>query len=474
MALSTSRRWPPDFIEQVEYNGRRLAQLNLAPARIVHALHEYHRLLAPFADSLDAGLRSGITRALEQWYFSVVLTLNNAFYRVAETETHTYQELFRIELESQGLDELLHRMLEVVSRYCRAEAGALYLLDAESGAWLLKAATLGDAPGPGPAERVAGNRELLRRLGKGRCAAAGRGAAKLALRAHWRDIYQTCWSVPLALRGRTAGVMQFGFPRLYEWLPREVELLSAAAERCMLAAEKARLVEDLAAREEEVRRLAEHMLQVEDRERRRISSELHDEAGQSLLCIRLQLEMLEQSAPASCAHLKAGLAEARAVTEKTIVEMRRLISALSPAVLDQLGLAAALRQLAARLRQLHGVRVTLRAPRSEDLPKETGRALYRLVQECLNNVSKHSSAEHVMISIVSADNTVRMCVEDDGAGFHVEEALAKRESFGLAGMSERATLLGGKFHIESQPGSGTRVLIELPIPERRPQPDPEG
>ena len=81
--------------------------------------------------------------------------------------------------------------------------------------------------------------------------------------------------------------MQFGFSKPYEWLPREQELLAAAAERCLMAAEKARLMEDLAAREEQVRQLAEHMLHVEEMERRRISRELHDEAGQSLLCIRL-------------------------------------------------------------------------------------------------------------------------------------------------------------------------------------------
>ncbi len=149
------------------------------------------------------------------------------------------------------------------------------------------------------------------------------------------------------------GVIQFGFSKTYEWLPREVELLSAAAERCVLAAEKARLVRDLAAREGQIRELAGRMLEVEERERRRISSELHDETGQSLLCIRLQLEMLEAATPENCAHLKSGLGEARALTESTIVEIRRLISALSPAVLQQLGLAAALRQLATRLRQSH-------------------------------------------------------------------------------------------------------------------------
>ena len=91
--------------------------------------------------------------------------------------------------------------------------------------------------------------------------------------------------------------MQFGFSKTYEWLPREQELLAAAAERCLMAAEKQRLMEDLAQREEQVRRLAEHMLHVEEMERRRISRELHDEAGQSLLCIRLQMELMEQALP---------------------------------------------------------------------------------------------------------------------------------------------------------------------------------
>ncbi len=194
--------------------------------------------------------------------------------------------------------------------------------------------------------------------------------------------------------------MQFAFLKAYEWLPREQELLAAAAERCLMAAEKARLMEDLARREEQVRRLAEHMLHVEEMERRRISRELHDEAGQSLLCIRLQIELIEQSLPESEHEWRAKLGEARDLTERTILEMRRLIAALSPAVLEQLGLGAALRQLINRFQRLNPCRIKLAA--FEDgrrLPQQTEVIAYRLVQECFNNIGKHAHAAQVNISL---------------------------------------------------------------------------
>lgn len=96
---------------------------------------------------------------------------------------------------------------------------------------------------------------------------------------------------------RVTGLIQFGFVKPYEWLPREQQLLQAAAERCVLAAEKARLMEDLSERESQVRRLAERMMHVEEAERRRISRELHDQSGQDLLWLRLQIEMPENGVP---------------------------------------------------------------------------------------------------------------------------------------------------------------------------------
>jgi signal transduction histidine kinase len=472
VALPAARDLPHAFIERVEYNGRRLAKLHLAPARIIQAIEEYSRLLEPAIASLQPARRASFGEAFEQWRFCTILTLNNAFYQVAEAETQAYQELFRIELESKGLDELLLRMLLVLSQFCRAEAAALYWFDSETATWKLKAATLGGRPQPIAAESVSISARSRRRLASGRCQTPGRKHRELALRPSWRGLYATCWSVPLVFQGRLAGVMQFGFTASYEWLPREVELLAAAADRCTLAAEKARLIEDLAAGEEQIRRLAERLLQVEDREKRRISAELHDEAGQSLLCIRLQLEMLERCVPPGHAALATGLSETRALTEKTIVEIRRLISALSPAVLDQLGLAPALRQLGSRFGQVHKAQVTLRLGQVRNLSRQTASAMYRLVQECLNNIAKHSGASRVTISLNSVDRELRLCVEDNGVGFHEEEALSKRDSFGLAGMRERVALLGGRFDLDSRPGRGTRVLVSLPAEPRRETSDP--
>ena len=462
-AMLSAHRPTPDFIEQAEYSGRRLAKLELAPARIMRAFQEYDHLLQPLAAALKPAEQAQFRWALEQWSFCVVLTLNNASYQVAEAETLTYHELFRNELESGSLDELLLRMLESLGRFCRAQAGAFFLRERGTSRWLLRAVTPRQTPDPLLGQEVAMSSRLLGRLAKGRCLVAGRDKLDLALHPSWRDQYRTCWSVPLAEGGAVTGVMQFSFSKPYEWLPREVELLTAAAERCQLAVAKARLVEDLAAREDQIRQLAGRMLQVEERERRRIGSELHDEAGQSLLWIRLQLEMLENSLPESSAQLRAGLREARTITEKAIVEIRRLIAALSPAVLEELGLGSALRQLAARLRRLHKMQVRLHVGPLKDLPPHTASAVYRLVQECLSNVARHSIASCVNISVDSADGELRLSVEDDGVGFSVQEALTKRGSFGLAGMSERVALLGGEFHVTSRPGRGTRVSIELPI-----------
>jgi signal transduction histidine kinase len=485
---------PLKFIEQVEYNGRRLAKLNLPPSSIVEALQEYDRLLTPMLRKLLPNEYANFQWVREQLHFCVILTLNNAYYQVREAETQAFYELFRVELESRNLDELLRRSLGTLVQVCHADAGHLYLLNDKRSDWVLRAqAQTRGQKGPALVQ-VPNSRARMRTLAHSRqIDLKDGGAGTLLLEPAWNGRFQTIWSIPLAAGGRTAGVMQFGFSKSYEWLPREQELLAAAAERCLMVAEKARLMEDLAAREEQVRQLAEHMLHVEEIERRRISRELHDEAGQSLLCIRLQIELLEQAIPSEHAEWIRKLREARDLTERTILEMRRLIAALSPAVLEQLGLGAAMRQLVNRFRRLNPIRVKLLLAKLGRLPQHTEIIVYRLVQECCNNIAKHSGASSVNISVSSADGWVRLAVEDNGVGFRVEEALARKDSFGLSGMRERVALLGGRFEIRSYPkngsgdgtgvgtrigkrsvdrkrtGRGTKILIRLPVAKQPPE-----
>src|SRR5438046_2110878 len=183
-----------------------------------------------------------------------------------------------------------------------------------------------------------------------------------------------------------------------------------------------------------------------------------------MLCIRLQVEMLETSLPSPLHDIRSKLLETIDVTEKTIIEIRRIIAALSPSVLEQLGLSAALRQLTSRFRRLHSARVRLHlSPRINRLPTETEIITYRLVQECFNNIAKHSRATTVNIHLSSTDTSVELRVEDNGVGFKVEEALERRNSFGLLGMMERVTLLGGAFEVQSLPGKGTSVAVHLPL-----------
>ena len=127
--ILASGRQPLKFIEQVEYNGRRLAKLNLAPSSIVEALQEYDRLLTPVLRKLLPGELANFQWVREQLHFCVILTLNNAFYQVREAETQAFYELFRVELESRNLDELLSRFLQTLLHVFQADAGHLYLLN---------------------------------------------------------------------------------------------------------------------------------------------------------------------------------------------------------------------------------------------------------------------------------------------------------------------------------------------------------
>lgn len=417
-AAAAACRSHADFLEQVEYNGRRLAKLNAAPGEVLDALRAFGDLIEPLVDEASRP-------ALEQLDLATRLTINQAYYQVREAETQALFGIYRAEIEARDLDDFLRRLIRVLTAAVRARAGRIV-------------------------ERSASDPKLDRAAYIERGSPGERLIADPAM--HGK--YASYWSYPLSARF----LAQFGFTVKYPWLPRELTLLDAAAELCRSTEERQRLRSDNL-------RLAAEARRAEEEERVRIGRELHDEAGQSLLLLRLQLEMMErQAAP----ELREPLGNARVVTESVITEIRRIVSALGPQVLERLGLSPALRQLGARFQKMHSARLRMLLPkRLPQLPPRVEQTVYRVCQECFLNIAKHSTAKAVKLSLRVADSTLRLCVSDDGSGFDGEDAARKPLSYGLAGMRERAALLGGNLEISSAPGKGVTVKLELPL-ERRP------
>jgi two-component system sensor histidine kinase UhpB len=171
--------------------------------------------------------------------------------------------------------------------------------------------------------------------------------------------------------------------------------------------------------------------------------------------------MLERDAP-EC--LRPRLAAARGTTETIVAELRRIVSALSPAVLERLGLSAALRHLTGRFRKAYRavVRTVIDLPPGT-VPLDVQEVVYRVAQESLNNVAKHARASRVNVSVRAADKSIRARISDNGIGFSPDAAGRRPMSFGLAGMRERAELLGGTLAVRSALGKGTVVLLDVPF-----------
>ena len=402
------------FLEQVAYQGRRLARLNLPPSEVSESLGEFDALL-------DRALAGGFAPPREQLVLVTRLALNQAYYEVREAESQVFFGLHHAETEATDVEDLLERLVAILTRTFHARSGRLQLLTAPAA---------GRLSHPLYIRHGSRDEELI-------ACPAMRGA------------HASYWSFPI---GQVA-LLQLGFAVPYPWLPRELAVLHAAGARCFDAMERVRM-------QGEVRRLEAEAHRVEEEERRRIGRDLHDETGQSLVLLRLQLEMMEKDAPDG---LRQRLAEARLITERTVVELRRTIAALSPAVVERLGLQAALRQLAARFRKQLSADLRLRiSPGIGELSAEAHEVIYRVAKEALQNVAKHSRATTVKLLLGSADKKIRLSVQDNGAGFSPETARVKRLSFGLTDMQERAALLGGTLILRSAPGKGAAVILELP------------
>ncbi|MBO9540703.1 HAMP domain-containing protein [bacterium] len=210
--------------------------------------------------------------------------------------------------------------------------------------------------------------------------------------------------------------------------------------------------------------LLEKLISAQEDERRRISRELHDQTGQSLTSLLVGLKVLRKAhSPES---IQEGIEGLQALLHETLDEVHRLSVELRPAMLDDLGLVAAVRAQAKDFEAAHGVRSEVAVQGLDHrLPAVVETSVYRIVQEALTNVAKYARARHVVIRLAQTDGQFTACVSDDGVGFDPAAALHSkgRESLGLVGMQERVGLLGGTFAIDSAPGRGTNVHFGIPL-----------
>ncbi len=198
---------------------------------------------------------------------------------------------------------------------------------------------------------------------------------------------------------------------------------------------------------------AQHLLMAEEQERKRLANELHDGLGQGLSLIKNRATMaleVEQSAPAA-AHLRAIVD----VAVTAIGELRGLVQSLRPVHIEQLGLTHSLRGLLEQTAQSTPIRLDFELEDVDDLfPGDASTHIYRIVQEALSNLLKHSHATSGRIRVERDIHCVRLRMSDDGRGFDAKEDMSR--GLGLTTMTERVHMLGGEFNIESEPGKGTR------------------
>ena len=228
-----------------------------------------------------------------------------------------------------------------------------------------------------------------------------------------------------------------------------------------LEAETAARYQEIATAREELKELSARLVEAQENERRSISRELHDEVGQALSGIRVELANLSRKIRSEEATgLDAKVDEIKQMVEDSVGVVRNMALLLRPSMLDDLGLVPALQWQAREVSRRAGMRVKVAAEGvSEDLPEEHKTCIYRIVQEALHNCVQHSEASMARVTVQQESGRILLAIQDDGKGFDAD----RERGIGLLGMQERVSHLGGTFSVESLPGRGAILCIVLPL-----------
>jgi signal transduction histidine kinase len=277
-------------------------------------------------------------------------------------------------------------------------------------------------------------------------------------------------SVPLRAKGSVLGVMNVASYKPRQFDERDMLILDSIGDQLGIAIEQANLYEQLRRSRERYRRLAQQILVAQEEERRRIARELHDETSQTLSGLALNLQALVEMADMpniSKTDFKVRLKKVHTLAVQISIEVSRLISDLRPSLLDTLGLIPAIQHYVETNLTPAGINVSFKfGEHLSTFPPQIEAGLFRIVQGTVGNVLHHSKAKNVTVSLQPHGDELILQIADDGIGFNVDRITHIEESgrgAGLFSMKERTRLLGGRCHIDSQSGRGTRVDVIVPI-----------
>ncbi len=274
-------------------------------------------------------------------------------------------------------------------------------------------------------------------------------------------IYMCC--APMQSASRHYGWLELYGPHADVINPTVGNLLTSLAMQVAAALENADLYHRLEAHRERLRTLVEQLISVQEEERRMVAYDIHDGLIQRLVGARLHLLSLIEGDGFQGSDRRV-LERAIEHVGAAIAEARRTIEGLRPPLLDELGLIPALTQYAQELNRQGDWEIHLDTPAHlERLPDSIEITAFRIAQEALNNIRKYAQARHVYVRVQRDGNTLILEIQDDGVGFDIEEARAKKQCVGLTSMQERAALVGGHCIIHSRPGQGTTVRALLPV-----------
>ena len=241
---------------------------------------------------------------------------------------------------------------------------------------------------------------------------------------------------------------------------QDAAFLESLGNTTAVAIHNAQLLKSLEIKNQQIQALSANHVKRLEAERTHIARELHDEAGQVLIGIKLNLQVLARTVPADQPQVREELDRLRELVNKSTLQIKDLARRLRPPILDQLGLNVALRQMAADFTQRTGVPVNCNLEElAQRLPADTETTLYRISQEALTNVARYANAFCVELSLQRGGHALQFCLRDDGVGFN---QAAIGAGLGLLGMRERAAMLGAHFTLHAKAGEGTRITVTIP------------